>query len=221
MSSGNTTPESLLRNLLIRNRTERLLPRLVNALSGVPDRDNPHGLPANPIEEPIRRYDDFTVWEIGKLGKLAPRLREPFKAAKASLRALMELAGSAGVVAADVCECIQELGPGGGSEANAHRLILFEQLAALSKNGVQRRALAGLDLPIAARKRLEDLPLLLRFLIGIEAQHDRASSTSLRDDHRLPGAADPLENGRGVLSEIRDRDNPRDLCHGYTLQEYD
>jgi hypothetical protein len=75
----------LLQNLPRRNGTEHLLPRLVNPLSGVPNSDNPHGLPANSIEESIRTYDDFTVWELGKLGKPAARLREPFQATKCSL----------------------------------------------------------------------------------------------------------------------------------------
>ena len=132
----------------------------------------------------------------------------------------MKPAGSAEIVAGDVRERIQELGPGGWSETNAHGLVLLEQSAALSENGVQRKALSRLDLPITAGKRLEDLPLFLGLLIGINAQHHRASPTALSDDHRFAGIADPLEDGCGVLPEIRDRDDFRNLCHRWALQTY-
>jgi len=135
----------------------------------MPDCDNPHGLPADPVEESVRANDYLAVGKVGKLGKPAARLRKLLQSAQPAFDPLTKAARRAGVVATNELECIKELGTGRGREADPHALRRLEEPVGLSKNGIKAGALASLDLAFAARQSFEDLEFFLGLLVGIDA----------------------------------------------------
>jgi hypothetical protein len=70
----------------------------------MPDGHNPHGLPANPVEEPVRADDHLAVGNVRKLWKLAARVWMTLQAAQATLGALPEAGRRSGILATDELE---------------------------------------------------------------------------------------------------------------------
>ena len=98
-------------------------------------------------------------------------------------------------------------------------LVLLEQSIRVAQHGVQGHATPRANLAIASGEGPQDLALLLRRFVCIDAEHHDTGPASLRDDHRFAGLLHATENLRGVLSQIRDRHDSRDLRHMY-LQMY-
>jgi hypothetical protein len=179
----------------------------------MPDRDNPHGLPADSVEEPVRADDYLAVGKVRKLWQPAARVRKVLQAAQATLGPLTEADSRTGVLAANELKCIEELDASRGREADPHALRLLKEPVGLSKDGIEAGALARLDLALAACQSPEDLELLFELFVGIDAEKHGRSAATLGDDNRLARTAQALENSSGVLPEVRNRYDLGNLCH--------
>jgi len=168
----------------------------------MPDGDNPHGLPANSVEEPVRTDDYLAVGKVRELWKLAARVRITLQAAQATLGALTEVGRRVRILATDEFERIKERRAGRRRETNPHPLRLLKEFVSLSKNRIEAGALAHLDLAVAACESPEDLEFLLGLLVGIHAEKHGCGAAPLGDDNRLARTAQTLENGCSVLPEV-------------------
>jgi hypothetical protein len=175
---------------------------LFDPLGAMPDGDNPHGLPANSVEEPVRTDDYLAVGKVRELWKLAARVGITLQAAQATLGTLTEVGRRVRILATDECGRTVELDAGIGREANPQSLRLLEEFVSLSKNRIEAGALAHLELAVAACESPEDLEFLLGLLVGIHAEKHGCGAAPLGDDDRLARTAQTLENGCSVLPEV-------------------
>jgi hypothetical protein len=175
---------------------------LFDPLGAMPDDDDPHGLPANSVEEPVRTDHYLAVGKVRELWKLAARVRITLQAAQATLGAMTEVGRRVRILATDELERIEELSAGRGREANPHPLCLLEEFVSLSENRIEAGTLAHLDLAVASCESPEDLEFLLGLLVGIHAEKHGCGAAPLGDDNRLARSAQTFENGCSVLLEV-------------------
>ena len=86
----------------------------------MPDRNDPHALPLDTVEEPVRRDDDFPIRKVWELWYQPARLRMARQPAERPFGPVPHLARRRGVVTLDVDQRRQKLKAARGCESDLH-----------------------------------------------------------------------------------------------------
>src|SRR6185295_20075697 len=69
------------------------------------------------------------------------------------------------------------------------------------------------DLLVALHQQAKEFAFMFRPFVFLDADHDRGRSAPLGDHHGLTTLPDSVENVRGGVAQIADRDDGGDLAH--------
>jgi len=179
----------------------------------MPYRHDPHDFRFDAIEEPIWRNDQFAIWKIREFGDETTRLGKLLKSPQERFGFLPKTYCSRGIVLLNVSDRGQELQPCGRRKLHFHRLASGEERIRLGKNGGEVVPFPGSNFLFPLRQTTQKLTVVFGSCISLGAHHDCRCTPALRDDDRLFRIPNPAEHRRGVLPQIRDWNDTRNLTH--------